>query len=158
MNSNVLALALDSSGNLYAGGEFTTAGGIGANFIAKWNGTAWSWLRSGTNGYVRAFALDGSGNLYAGGDFSIAGNKVSAYLAKWLLDADGDGVPDVEDAFPNDPSEWLDTDSDGIGNNADTDDDNDGVPDAFDATPLGQKMPLNGTYKGSTVNDAADVK
>jgi hypothetical protein len=31
------------------------------------------------------------------------------------------------------------------------------VPDAFDATPLGQKMPLNGTYKGSTVLDAATV-
>ncbi|MCB1844146.1 MAG: hypothetical protein KDI09_14380, partial [Halioglobus sp.] len=46
-----------------------------------------------------------------------------------LTDSDGDGTPDSEDAFPNDPFETLDTDNDGIGNNADPDDDNDGVSD-----------------------------
>jgi erythromycin esterase len=30
------------------------------------------------------------------------------------------------------PNEWLDTDGDGIGNNADTDDDNDGMPDTWE--------------------------
>jgi hypothetical protein len=54
------------------------------------------------------------------------------------LDSDGDGVPDSEDAFPNDPNETTDTDGDGIGNNADPDDDNDGVPDAQDAWPEGR--------------------
>ena len=44
-------------------------------------------------------------------------------------DTDLDGVPDYEDAFPNDPSETTDTDGDGIGNNADTDDDGDGYSD-----------------------------
>jgi len=44
-------------------------------------------------------------------------------------DRDGDGIPDDEDAFPNDPNEWLDTDGDGIGDNEDTDDDGDGIPD-----------------------------
>ena len=38
--------------------------------------------------------------------------------------------------FPNDPSETIDTDSDGIGNNSDTDDDNDGVLDLFDVFPF----------------------
>lgn len=52
------------------------------------------------------------------------------------LDSDNDGVLDIDDAFPNDPSEWIDTDSDGIGNNADTDDDGDGVSDTEDAFPL----------------------
>ena len=33
------------------------------------------------------------------------------------------------DAFPNDPSQRLDTDGDGVGNNEDTDDDGDGVSD-----------------------------
>jgi hypothetical protein len=47
-------------------------------------------------------------------------------------DADGDGVPDDEDVFPNDPTEWDDTDGDGVGNNADTDDDNDDMPDDFE--------------------------
>ena len=47
-------------------------------------------------------------------------------------DSDGDGVPDEDDAFPNDPNESVDTDGDGIGNNADTDDDGDGMPDDFE--------------------------
>ena len=53
-----------------------------------------------------------------------------------FLDTDDDGVNDKDDAFPNDPSETIDTDSDGIGNNADTDDDNDSVLDGDDAFPL----------------------
>ena len=50
-------------------------------------------------------------------------------------DSDGDGVPDNEDAFPNDPSEWKDTDGDGTGDNADPDDDNDGYLDTEDLFP-----------------------
>ncbi len=34
-------------------------------------------------------------------------------------DGDGDGVPDDEDEFPNDPDESKDTDGDGVGDNAD---------------------------------------
>ena len=45
------------------------------------------------------------------------------------LDADGDGVADDEDAFPDDPDEWADSDGDGVGDNADDDDDNDGLTD-----------------------------
>ncbi|MBI4695939.1 MAG: thrombospondin type 3 repeat-containing protein [Gammaproteobacteria bacterium] len=48
------------------------------------------------------------------------------------VDTDGDGVPDAVDAFPNDPSESLDTDHDGVGDNADTDDDNDGMSDVYE--------------------------
>ena len=33
------------------------------------------------------------------------------------------------DMFPTDSTEWIDTDGDGVGNNADEDDDNDGIPD-----------------------------
>jgi hypothetical protein len=45
------------------------------------------------------------------------------------LDSDGDGIPDVEDAFQDDPNEQKDSDEDGTGDNADTDDDNDGISD-----------------------------
>jgi hypothetical protein len=48
------------------------------------------------------------------------------------LDADLDGVPDDIDAFPDDPTEWLDTDGDLLGNNLDDDDDGDGTPDAVE--------------------------
>ena len=53
-----------------------------------------------------------------------------------VLDSDADGVLDTVDAFPFDATESVDTDLDGIGNNADTDDDNDGVSDAKDAFSL----------------------
>lgn len=58
---------------------------------------------------------------------------VSAYAA---VDSDGDGVYDHLDAFPNDPTESIDTDGDLIGNNSDSDDDNDGVADIRDGFPL----------------------
>ena len=35
------------------------------------------------------------------------------------FDGDGDGVPDEDDAFPDDPTETKDTDGDGVGDNAD---------------------------------------
>jgi hypothetical protein len=53
-----------------------------------------------------------------------------------FLDTDLDGVGDNQDAFPNDFNEQLDSDLDGIGNNADNDDDNDGTDDFADALPL----------------------
>jgi len=52
------------------------------------------------------------------------------------LDSDNDGLGDNSDAFPNDPNEQLDTDLDGTGNNADLDDDGDNVADTDDAFPL----------------------
>jgi hypothetical protein len=47
----VLVLALSGT-NLYVGGDFTTAGGVAANYIAKWNGSAWSALGSGMDWLV----------------------------------------------------------------------------------------------------------
>ncbi|XOV89516.1 MAG: hypothetical protein ACFHX7_06430 [Pseudomonadota bacterium] len=51
-------------------------------------------------------------------------------------DLDLDGVINSTDAFAADATETVDSDSDGIGNNADLDDDNDGVPDVNDVYPL----------------------
>lgn len=50
----------------------------------------------------------------------------------YRTDTDSDGYFDDEDTFPYDPTEWLDTDKDGTGNNADSDDDNDGIPDTWE--------------------------
>jgi hypothetical protein len=36
-----------------------------------------------------------------------------------VTDMDGDGVPDSQDAFPNNPKEWADTNGNGVGDNAD---------------------------------------
>jgi hypothetical protein len=71
---------------LYAGGEFTTAGGVAANHIAKWDGTQWSPLGSGMNGNMYALTVfdDGSGPaLYAGGNFTTAGGVSANFIAKW---------------------------------------------------------------------------
>ncbi len=92
MNNIVKALAVDSqtigcttSGNpcLYAGGDFTTAGGSAANYIAKWNGSSWSALGSGMNGQVSALVMDTSGNLYVAGNFTTADGLAVNYVAKW---------------------------------------------------------------------------
>lgn len=80
-------------------------------------------------------AWKGSQNIY-GRTFKL--------LTITETDTDGDGFPDDEDAFPNDPSETTDTDGDGVGDNADafpidasetTDSDADGVGDNADAFP-----------------------
>src|SRR5438105_9121405 len=59
-NGRVYATAVDSSGNLYIGGDFTVVGNVSANHIAKWNGSSWSALGSGMNGTVYALAVSGS--------------------------------------------------------------------------------------------------
>jgi hypothetical protein len=79
------ALVTDFSGNIYAGGSFTNAGGVPARFIAKWNTTTstWSALGSGLNGVCNALAIDSSGTLYAGGYFFTIGNISVNSIAKW---------------------------------------------------------------------------
>lgn len=70
-------------------------------------------------------------------------------------DSDKDGVADIDDAFPDNAAEWLDTDKDGTGNNADTDDDGDNVLDVDDAFPLDKNETLD-TDKDGTGNNADD--
>jgi hypothetical protein len=77
----------DGSGPaLYAGGEFTTAGDVTASNIARWDGSTWSELGSGTNGSVHVLSVfdDGSGPaLYAGGEFTTAGGVAASGIARW---------------------------------------------------------------------------
>jgi trimeric autotransporter adhesin len=76
---------------LYAGGSFTTAGGVSANCIARWDGSTWSALGSGiaifsVNLGVYALAAfdDGSGpTLYAGGQFTDLGGNPTNSMARW---------------------------------------------------------------------------
>ena len=77
----VFALAVANNGDVYAGGDFVQAGGISANYIAKWNGTAWSAL--GTGGVVYALTVASSADLYAGGAFAQAGGTIARCIAKW---------------------------------------------------------------------------
>jgi hypothetical protein len=73
------------------------------------------------------------------------------------IDPDGDGYSNQggADAFPLDSTEWLDTDSDGTGNNADPDDDNDSVLDSDDVFPLDASESAD--TDGDGVGDNADA-
>lgn len=83
-NGNVYAFIKDSSDNIYAGGAFTSIGGITANRIAKWNGTQWSSsYGTGFNNIVTNIALDSSENLYAVGYFTTANGVTVNRIAKW---------------------------------------------------------------------------
>lgn len=79
------ALAAKGS-EVYVGGAFTTAGGILANNIAKWDGRRWSALGSGVSGgnMTRVLAIAFHGNeVYVGGDFSSAGGIPANNIARW---------------------------------------------------------------------------
>jgi hypothetical protein len=81
--STAWALVVAPNGNLYAGGDFATAGGVTVNNVARWDGAAWNALGSGANNTVWALAVDASGNLYAGGDFTQIGGVTANHIAKW---------------------------------------------------------------------------
>ena len=93
VSSPVSALAVFDSGAgpvLYAGGDFSTAGGVTVNHVAEWDGSAWSALTgpwdTGVSAWVRALTVhdDGTGPaLYAGGEFETAGGVTVNYVAKW---------------------------------------------------------------------------
>lgn len=93
LGSTVLALqAVDDPAlggpALFAGGEFTTAGGSSANRIARWDGSFWWPLGTGTNGSVAALSVfdDGAGEgaaLYVGGSFTTAGGGQRNRIARW---------------------------------------------------------------------------
>ncbi|MBX3322950.1 MAG: hypothetical protein KF757_08165 [Phycisphaeraceae bacterium] len=95
VNGTVWSLTVfdDGSGGgpaLYAGGVFTTAGGVTVNRIARWDGSAWSALTgsggTGVGSWVNAMAVfdDGTGSaLYAGGIFITAGGVTVNRIARW---------------------------------------------------------------------------
>ena len=80
--------------------------------------------------------------------------------ASETIDTDGDGVGDNADAFPDDANETVDSDGDGVGNNADSDDDGDGVPDGNDAFPLDASESVDtdgdGTGNNADTDDDGD--
>jgi WD40 repeat protein len=83
VSSYIRTIAPGSDGSLYAGGDFKTAGGVIANYIARWDGAQWHRLGSGTNGSVSAAVVGPDGSLYAGGRFTTAGGVEANSIARW---------------------------------------------------------------------------
>lgn len=78
--------------NVYIGGNFTQANvgtsAITANRIARWNGSAWSSLGTGTNNGVNdVVTAIASTNLsvFVGGPFTAAGTTSNAFIARFNL-------------------------------------------------------------------------
>lgn len=123
LDAPVWALAVYDDGNgpaLYAGGQFSRAGGITARSIARWDGSTWSALAGsesgteGTNGLVYALTVfdDGTGPvLVAGGTFTTAGGAPASRLAAWdgsSWSALGSGIGDSVGAAVHAMKVWDD--------------------------------------------------
>ena len=120
---SVSALAVDGQGRVYVGGDFTEAGGVSANSVARFDPATNSWSALGTganNGVsgdetllsgpsVSALAVDGQGRVYVGGRFTRAGevsaNRVARFdpqANSWSALGTGanNGISGDETSFP----------------------------------------------------------
>ena len=140
------SLAIDSNDNLHVTYRDRTYGNLE---YMTYNGSSWSTPVSldstgaGKGGEGSSLAIDSNDNLHV--TYYDLTNADLEYMT--YTDTDGDNVPDADDAFPLDPTESVDTDNDGTGDNADTDDDGDNVLDVDDA------FPLDSTKSKDTVSD-----
>lgn len=85
-----------------------------------------------TGDFIEVFISEGAGGLNQPVSLVFAGLPQDEFRLDGEHDSDGDLVNNLEDAFPLESQESVDTDNDGIGNNADTDDDNDTLPDSYE--------------------------
>lgn len=147
--------ALDLGG----GNTYSSNGGYDAFMVGYEDGNH-SWTHVAGNydrDYLRDVTISSQGDVFGVGDFGdstygyynrtvdfdpsvdstdnhtpIKFNDVFLTKYRFIADSDQDGVPDAVDAFPFDPMESVDTDGDGIGDNADEDADNDGLPNNWE--------------------------
>ncbi|MFH0879574.1 MAG: beta-galactosidase [Lentisphaerota bacterium] len=97
-SSSVSALALNSQDDLFAGGQFTTMGGLPVSYVARWKDGVWTNLGAGLGSSVAALSADTNGSVFAGGSFTSAGGSPSLRVARWSNQAwtnVGAGFPDT---------------------------------------------------------------
>ena len=93
MNGNVLALTLQSSGKIIAGGNFTTVNGVFESYLARLNTdgtldyTGFLHNLAGANGYVYALADQTDDQILVGGNFTSFNGIVRNRVAR--LNTDG---------------------------------------------------------------------
>ncbi len=83
---------------LYVVGQFTVAGEVIANYIARWDGTNWSPVGSGMSGSVYALTVY-NGELIAGGAITVAGGIEANHITRcdgttWSIVGSGGGMSD----------------------------------------------------------------
>lgn len=86
-SSHVNAIEVLPNGHVLVGGSFTSAGGLAANSIARWDGSSWHPLGLGIPGYSQSspasifdIVVLADGNVVVGGDFRF---QNSQSVARW---------------------------------------------------------------------------
>ncbi len=116
-STNVMALAIDANGDVFAGGDFAGVYNPGriavnASAIARWNGTSWSALGQNLTGsstlrpLVTQIVVDNTNRVYVGGAIgtainadgsTVAGPVVYWDGARWLSISSGLALQSIND-------------------------------------------------------------
>ena len=80
----IMCMNIDTADNIYVGGTFTNSNG--KNYVAKWNGSKWAEMGTGSNALnanatISAMCMDSKGHMFVSGDFTGATGRV--YAAYW---------------------------------------------------------------------------
>ncbi|MFY9344891.1 MAG: hypothetical protein WAT39_20530 [Planctomycetota bacterium] len=78
-----MLLTRASNGDIYVAGNFQSIAGVSASRVARWDGTTWSALGAGVNGYVWRLIARPGGGIVVTGDFSQAGGLPTSDIAAW---------------------------------------------------------------------------
>jgi hypothetical protein len=91
----------------------------GDGVLSAWGTASQSHIWAAAGQYaVRARARDSQGAESSWSRARSVSVQTAAVGGVQLPDTDGDGVPDSQDAFPNDPKEWADSNGNGMGDSA----------------------------------------
>lgn len=82
-DAEVLTVVQLPDGDLVVGGEFTQAGVVAAQSLARWDGSSWHPVAN-VEGIVRALACTASGTLAIGGAFTAVDGQPSANFARLI--------------------------------------------------------------------------
>jgi hypothetical protein len=84
MDRAVRGISIAPDGSVYCVGEFTSAGGVPAQGIARWDGSAWHDVGGSLGARARALAIAATDDgVYVGGFFDSAGGMPVSYIARW---------------------------------------------------------------------------
>jgi len=104
-NNSIYDIKIDSSNNLYVGGNFTTYSGVSRNRIIKLTsgGTIDSTFSIGTgfNGIVRTIEIDNNNKILVGGDFTTYTGSTNNYFIRLNTDGSKDTTLNIGNGFGN---------------------------------------------------------
>ncbi|MDH4038139.1 MAG: T9SS type A sorting domain-containing protein [Candidatus Krumholzibacteria bacterium] len=80
----VRGISVAPNGDVYCVGEFTSAGAVHAQGIARWDGSEWHDVGGSLGARARALAILATDHgVYVGGFFDSAGGVPVSYIARW---------------------------------------------------------------------------